>query len=301
MNQAELVSGLDSYFNVQAFDERDDLKMFSPGYQSVLERFAIPGFLQSTLNGLMLNNAREVDRVYTIVFPAPQVIDTIIAREVERGAPGALIFCHHISDYQESGAGFSPIGEPLLAELREHQISYYLCHAPLDCHPETSTSTALANALKLRDPERFARYRGGLAGVRGKIGPIGFHELAKRAAEVTGLPMLRYSALRNNGRPVQQVGIVAGDGGTPEYIREAIELGVDTFITGEWWLFGASETRASRRSTIHDFLVSADINLIGTSHYASEAVVMRDQMPDWFRTNTPGIDARFIPQEDPWR
>ena len=44
-----------------------------------------------------------------------------------------------------------------------------------------------------------------------------------------------------------------------------------------------------------------NLNLIGTSHYASEAVVMRDQMPDWFRENTPGVEPFFVSQEDPWR
>ncbi len=301
MNQAELVARLDNYFRVQAFDEREDLKLFAPTYLSMFERYAAPGFVQGTLNGLMLSNAREVDRIYTVVFPSQPVLDTIIAREVERGAPGALIFCHHIGDYQETGSGFSPIAEPLLAELREHQISYYLCHAPLDCHPDTSTSTALATALKVRDPERFAPYCGGLAGVHGKLGPIGFHEIAKRAAEVTGLATLRYSAIRNNGRPVQHVGIVAGAGGNPTYLREALELGIDTFITGEWWLFGVGETRATRRNEMHDFLINADINLIGTSHYASEAVVMRDGVGDWFKTNAPGVETRFIAQDDPWR
>ena len=41
------------------------------------------------------------------------------------------------------------------------------------------------------------------------------------------------------------------------------------------------------------------MNLLGTSHYASEMVVMRDQMPGWFRN--AGIDAKFIKQPNPWR
>ncbi len=55
------------------------------------------------------------------------------------------------------------------------------------------------------------------------------------------------------------------------------------------------------REQMHDFLVSADINLIGTSHYASEAVVMRDLMPGWFNENAPGVEPIFVPQNDPWR
>jgi hypothetical protein len=41
--------------------------------------------------------------------------------------------------------------------------------------------------------------------------------------------------------------------------------------------------------------------MIGTSHYASEAVVMRDLMTEWFRENVASVEPIFIPQSDPWR
>jgi hypothetical protein len=37
----------------------------------------------------------------------------------------------------------------------------------LDCHPEISTSIALADALKLTEPKPFAPYYGGMAGIYG--------------------------------------------------------------------------------------------------------------------------------------
>ncbi len=299
--QTDVIARLDAYFNIQAFDESADRKFFPPGYGSVLEHYTAAGFLQSGWNGLMLDNAKAVDRVYLSVFPSPSILDTIIAREVQRGAPGALLFSHHLADYQENGPSFSPIAEAQLEELQEHKISLYVCHAPLDCHPETSTSTALANALKVRDPERFAPRYGGLAGVHGKIGPIGFHELAKRAAEVTGLPSLRYSAVRNNGRTVQHVALIAGAGGDPADIQAAIDVGADTYITGEWWPSGPGETRTAFRNVIHELLLTADINLIGTSRYSSDSVVMRDQMPGWFRANVAGVETQFVAPDDPFR
>lgn len=299
--QAELSAKLDAFFNVAAFDERSERQTFPPGYESILKRYADPGFWEGMWNGLMLNNATAFERLYLVVFPSQSVLDKIIAREVERGAPGALIICHHLGDYNENGAGFVPITEAQLEELREHHISYYVCHAPLDCHPEISTAGALANALKLKDQARFAPYRGGLSGVYGKVAPLGFHELVKKVIEVTGLPSMRYSGLRNNGRTIQQIGIVAGLGGTAEYIQEALDLGCDTFVTGEWWLFGPGDWRAKRREKIHEFLLTADVNLIAASHYASEAVVMRDPLLEWCRDAAPGTEAVFIPQDDPWR
>jgi putative NIF3 family GTP cyclohydrolase 1 type 2 len=297
----DLVAKLDTFFNVAAFDESSNRKNFPQGYESIFESYAAPDFLKGSWNGLMLDNVPELDRVYSIVFPAQSVLDKIIAYEVQRGAPGAMIFSHHMLDYQETGPGFSYITEAQLEELKEHHISYYACHAPLDGHPEISTSGALAAALKLSDTQRFAPYVGGMAGVHGKTGPINFHDFAWKCAEATTLPRLRYDQIRNNGRPVQRVAIVTGAGGDPNFLREAIGLGCDTFVTGEWWLFGPGDWRNGYRESMRTYLTDTSLNLIGTSHYASEAVVMRDQMPNWFYENTPGVEPMFIAQDDPWR
>lgn len=301
ITQAELIARLDKFFDIGAFDESGDKQYYPPGYESVLRRFVSSDFLERGWNGLAISNTTNIDRVYCIVFPSQSVLDTVIAREVERGAPGALIFSHHLFDYQESGPGRVYVPEVQLEELREHHISYYVCHAPLDCHTEVSTASALADALKLKEQTRFAPYYGGLSGVQGKVGAVSFHDFARRVAEVMGLNVLRYHNIRHNGRPVQRVGIVAGAGGKPDYIREALELGCDTFVTGEWWLYGPGEWRAQRREQMHDFLQAADVNLIGSSHYASEAVVMRDSLLAWLRETIPAVDSMFVPQDDPYR
>jgi len=303
--QAALTSKLDKYFDIAAFDEHDTRRFFAAGYESTLRRYALASFLDGGWNGLLLDNTPQIDRVYLVVFPTPQVLDTIIAREVERGAPGAMIFSHHLFDLAENAPNMEFVQEPILQEFREHHINWYVCHSPLDCHETLSTSGALAAALKLKNPERFAPYHGGKAGVVGTVsapsGVVGFHEFCKKVAEVNELPALRYHGIRHNGRPVSKVAVVAGGGGTVEYITEAVELGCDTFVTGEWWLFGPGEWRAARREQIHDLLKTTDINLISATHYASEAVVMRSQMMDWFREHVSAVDPVFIPQEDPYR
>jgi len=301
INQDELVAKLDTFFEIASFDESRSRKYLPAGYESILARFATPNFLSGSWNGLMLANAEEIDRVYPIVFPGQSVLDEIIAREVERGAPGAMIFSHHLHDYQESGPGFSYMADAQLEELKAHSISFYNCHAPLDCNREISTSLALADALKLRDQERFAPYIGGLAGVYGKSGAIAFDDFVRKVSEATALPHIRYDQVRNNGRPVQQVAIVTGAGAEGNFVHEAIGLGCDTFVTGEWWFWGPGDWRAAHREDARILLTEANINLIGTSHFASEAVVMRDIIPDWLYAFAPGAEPIFIGQDDPWR
>ncbi len=290
--QNDLIAKLDSFFETGKFDESTLAERLPREYGPILARYAVSSF-NARWNGLLLSNAESIDRMYLLVVPTQAALDTIIAREVKRGAPGALIFSHHFAEAGEESALFQPIPEAQLAELHEHRISVYICHEPLDRHPRINTSLALAEALKLRESSVFAAPNGGTTGAHGTIGPIGFHELAKRAAESTGLPVLRYSSIRHNGRPVERVAAIAGIGGTDD-LRAAAAIGVDTVVTGEWWPGGPNGTQSARRTAVHDFLQTTDLNLIGTSRYASESPVLRDGLLLWIRENAPGVESQFV-------
>ncbi|RPI91695.1 MAG: hypothetical protein EHM39_14325, partial [Chloroflexi bacterium] len=280
MNQGDIIQRLDSFFNIEAFDERLLWSEIIPtDDMAVYRRFAQPEFVDGPWNGLMLDSTPEIDRVYMIVFPAPPVIDTILALELEREAPGALIFAHHPADFEESGRGFNGIREAQLEELREHNISYYTSHAPLDCHREISTSIALAKALKLRDWEPFSPHHGTMQGVHGRVRDTNFGKFAEHLAEITELPYIRYSQTRHNGQPVEHVAVLPGGGDDPRQLKEAADLGCDTYVTGHWWLLGDYEYAAKQRALMREIVPALTMNLIGTSHYASEMVVLRDQMP----------------------
>jgi putative NIF3 family GTP cyclohydrolase 1 type 2 len=300
MNQAELVHKLDTFFNIQAYDESKLWAEIIPASEmQIYQRFAGEEFVQGTWNGLMLHSTHEIDRVYLVVFPGQAVLDTILALELERSAPGALIFAHHPADFVESGRGFLGISEAQLEALREHRISYYSCHAPLDCHPEISTVVALAKALKLRDWEPFSSHHGGTEGVHGRVKDMSFGQFAENLAKATDLPYIRYNQIRFNGQPVEHVAVVPGGGNHLNILQEVRDLGCDTYVTGHWWLIGDYEYAAQSREQMRKLVPQLPMNLIGTSHYASEMLVMRDQLPAWFRN--AGIEARFIKQPDPWR
>ena len=300
MNQIELVQKLDAFFDVSEYDESAFWETVIPAEaMSVYTRFAEAEFIRGTWNGLMLNNTEEIDRVYLVVFPDQEVLDTILALELERSAPGSLVFAHHPANFEETGAGFSGISEDQFEELAEHQISYYACHAPLDCHEEISTVIALAKAIKLRDWEPFSPHHKGLEGVHGKVHDMSFGDFAEHLADVMDLPYLRYSQLRHNGQPVEHVALLPGGGEDVNHLELVRDLGCDTYVTGTWWPHGASEYADQQRALLRDFVPSLRMNLLGTSHYASEMLVMRDHLPAWFRN--AGIEARFVKQSDPWR
>jgi len=300
MNQAELVRKLDDYFNVEAFDERELWEQKIPAADlAIYRRYATPEFLEGTWNGLMLDNTLEVDRVYLVVFPGQAVLDTILALELEREAPGALIVAHHPTDFEESNRGFVGVSEAQIEDLREHDISLYSCHQPLDYHPETSTVMALVKAIKLRDVEFFSNESGHPEGAHGRVADMTFGPFAELLAEITDLPYLRYQQIRFNGQPVEHVALIPGGGCEPEQLLRARDLGCDTYVTGHWWMTGNYAYADEHRARMRELVPTLRMNLLGTSHYASEMVVMRDLMPGWFRN--AGIEARFIKQPDPWR
>ncbi len=300
MNQSELVQNLDSFFNSAAFGEETHWRpRFSDRDFHVFERFALPDFRNGSWNGLMLDNTARVERVYTIVFPTEDVLDTIIAREVARGAPGALIFAHHLLTVDQEQRRYLLISEDQLEELKEHRISFYLCHAPLDHHPEISTASALANTLGLREQARFAQSEGGPVAVHGVVGkPTTFQAFAQRLAKLTDVDRLRYDQVRHDGLPVLHVAVVPGNGADPALLEQAVALGCDTYVTGQWWFYGETDDAEAQRARMRDLLSALKLNLLGVSRYATEMVVMREQMPGWFRAQ--GVDAEFISQSDPW-
>lgn len=300
MNQAELVRRLDEYFEVKRFDEREQWRAkIPPSDLPAYGLYAAPEFIEGSWNGLMLDHAIDVDRVYLVVFPGQAVLDTILALELERESLGALIFAHHPLDFAENGAGFTGMTETQFEDLREHNISFYVCHQPLDCHRETSTVLALARVLKLREVEVFNNASGVPEGAHGRVTDSGFGPFGELLAEVTDLPYLRYQQVRFNGQPVEHIALIPGGGCEPEQLLRVRDLGCDTYVTGHWWLTGDYPYAAAHRERMRALVPTLPMNLLGASHYASEMVVMRDHLPGWFRN--AGIEARFVRQPDPWR
>lgn len=302
MKLQELTSKLDTYFNSHAFNESDGWTFtMDDSYISAFSRFAREQFLQGSWNGLMLENPGphdEVDRVYLMVFPTQDIIDTIIAQEVERDAPGSMIFSHHPVGFSEQTMTFPPMPVEQLEELREHHISYYNCHAPLDCHIKTSTANALADALGLTDQKRFASYYGGYAGIHGNVSPLSFQKFAERVASACELETLRYDQVRHNGYMVHHVAVIPGGGDSPRELQEAQSIGADTYVTGHWWLFGDSEFAAQRREEARPVIDDLSMNLVAASHYSTELIVMRDMMLDYFQDM--GLETILLRQQDPW-
>jgi putative NIF3 family GTP cyclohydrolase 1 type 2 len=242
---------------------------------------------------------REIERVYCLVFPEESLVDQVIAKELERGTPGAVILTHHPVDMETGERGFIPIPTGQLHELAKANIAIYVLHAPLDCHPEISTSGALADGLGLRRERTFAPYVGGDCGVIGAQEPEPFVEFAERVKSLCELPEIRVDQIRFAGQTVSRVAIVAGGGDEVDYIAQADALGCDTYLAGHWWTPHQGDWPDQNRALLRGAIAGSRLNMISGSHDGSELVVFRDRLAPLLQSW--GIEVELVRQADHWR
>jgi putative NIF3 family GTP cyclohydrolase 1 type 2 len=294
MKTAELAERLDEFFRVGDYppDDFAEIEEFCREAGIPLEEYATSGFMQWH-NGLMLHNGDEVERVYTVVFPSDEVLAEVARRAESRPA---LVFTHHPMDFETSGRGLMPMGEAALRRLKEAGISFYSAHAPLDCHDTISTSRSLARAAGVRVDGVCAGYYGGHAGVIGSVDETPFDAFVGRLRGALEVERIDTHAPSDS---VARVAVVAGGAAFPPMMQEAIDLGCDTYLTGDFRVRHGGPWAEEHRPQFDAFLEKAPINLIGGSHYGTEALVLRHEMLGWF--NGLGLAAEFVPQGDPWR
>ena len=201
----------------------------------------------NALNGLQVENSGTVNRVAASVDACQATID----EAARRGADFLMV--HHGLFW----AGLEPVtgrnGRRIRA-LVEHGMALYSAHIPLDMHPELGNNALLAEMLGFEDTEWFGDYQGQRIGVAGSV-KMSLVELAERIeAQLDAKPHV----IAAGPTEVRRVGVISGGAG--KMIGQAVEAGLDTFITGE----GAHHT--------HFDAEESGVNVIYAGHYATETV-----------------------------
>ena len=256
---------------------------------------------KATFNGLLLaddDDGRLVDRAYLAVFPTDEILAEVLRSQAAYRRP-AVIVTHHPLSMRMRGVGFRAIPSSMLEALRAADAAMYVMHSPLDCHPEISTSGALADGLGLRRVGVFGPYYAGHSGVIGEQAPEPFDAFAERVRRLCELPSLLPSQTRFAGRMVQRVAILAGGGDSIEDQAEAEALGADTYLSGQWWSPHDGEWADANRTALRDHLARSAMNYLGCSHDGSELVVFRDRLAPLLESW--GLETVLLRQDDHWR
>ena len=214
-------------------------------------------------------NVGRMEREVTRVLLAMDVTDESIDAAAESGCE--LLLTHHplIFDAPRQINGESYTGHRIL-RLAEQGIAHIACHTNLDA-AEGGVNSCLAALCGLEENELF----GGI----GRIGNTETTLTALIARLKAGLPAASCLGVRCR-EEVRRIAVVGGSGGS--MLKEAADLGCDTFVTGEFK---------------HDHALLArdmGVNLLMLGHYETEyialaplAEALRDRFPQGSFTVLP--------------
>jgi dinuclear metal center YbgI/SA1388 family protein len=168
-----------------------------------------------------------------------------------------------------------------IAWLLRHDINLIAYHLPLDRHPELGHNALAARALGLVELTGRGDHEGVSLGFGGRFPePIDGTELARRCEQVFAQAPL---VLGNADRPVGSLGIVSG--GAQRMFHDAIDQGLDAYVTGEaseWVQSVARET-----GTLY----------LAAGHHATERLGIRalgDHLAERF-----GLEVEFFDVPNP--
>ena len=197
----------------------ESLLQYLDGYLQISSHPDYPG----ALNGLQVEGGREE---ISHLVAAVDASEAAILDAIDHGAD--LLIVHHGLFWGRP----QPLTGRLMRRVRplvEAGVSLWSCHLPLDGHPEVGNAALLAKALGVEVEGRFAAYEGAEIGWHGRLEEgLDAEELRARAVDVLGGPV---RVLDGGPDRIERVGVVTGGGAS--FVQEAVELGLDAFVTGE--------------------------------------------------------------------
>ncbi|AHH08448.1 Nif3-like dinuclear metal center hexameric protein [Borrelia anserina] len=199
--------------------------------------------IDKSLNGLQVGNLES--EVKKIAFAVDAGMATL--REAK---DYDFLITHHGIFWSNSEKIVSGIYEKV-KWLIDNDLALYCVHLPMDVHPIYSHSKVFSDFFGFHDPIPFANYKGINLGII-SIADYNFSEILEKI-KAHNRHILYYKGFKEY---VKRVAIVSGSGYS--FFEEALEYGVDLFITGD---------------TSHQIYSLAEehcVNLIFAGHYFTE-------------------------------
>ena len=216
------------------------------------ELLEIDSFEDYGPNGLQVPGAAEVEKVATGVSANQAFIEAAI------GAGAQLAIAHHGLFW---GGDPQALSEQLARRLRAllgADVALAAYHLPLDAHREIGNNALLCEGLGFELGESFSPLRGRPIGVTGRNAGLTAAELTARVTELVGREPLTFT---DGPDRIESIGIVSG--GASKQIGDAIDLGLDAYLTGEPSEPAMADAREGR------------IHFFAAGHYATETFGVR--------------------------
>jgi dinuclear metal center YbgI/SA1388 family protein len=204
--------------------------------------------IDSSRNGLQVDRRNQtVRRVAFAVDAAYDVFEAAAAWSAD------VLFVHHGLFWGREEVLTGPHYRRV-AYMLEHDLALYAVHLPLDAHLSLGNNAGMAAELGLHEVEPFGLVKGTPIGVAGR-----FAEAVTVDHVVDTLFGDRYTPLAVlpfGPREIRSVGLISG--GAPLEVDQAIDQGLDLYISGDANHIAYHRCR------------EAGINAIFGGHYATE-------------------------------
>ncbi|MCL2832447.1 MAG: Nif3-like dinuclear metal center hexameric protein [Treponema sp.] len=224
----------------------------------------------SSMNGLQADNDGGV--ITKIAFAVDASLETF---KRAAGAGAGMLFVHHGLFWGKSERLIGGYRDRIKF-LLDHNLCLYGVHLPLDQHPVLGNNAVLAKLLGLENMEPFGLYRGHKIGYKGSLSkPLTTEEAAAKIGFMGRPPLGIYSF----GKKINVTAAVVS-GGAAEEMQQALEEGVDLFITGEI------------SHSFYNQALEGKLNYIAGGHYSTEVWGVRSIMEE--TEKQLHIDTEFI-------
>jgi len=222
-------------------------------------------------NGLQVEGRSEVRQLISGVTASLEFLEAAIAA----GADAVLV--HHGYFWRGENPCLTGMKHRRISYLMSHHVSLLAYHLPLDAHAELGNNVQLGRRLGFVETSRFGEQ--GIA-VQGTLAEISLKELRTNVEHVLHREPL---VIGNDCKIIRRVAWCTG--GAQDYFDEAIDLGVDAFITGE---ISERMVHAARES---------GVAFISAGHHATERYGV--QALGEYISRKFGIAHRFIDLDSP--
>ncbi len=221
-------------------------------------------------------NGLQVGELDAEVSKAAFAVDACMASFERAAQRGAQLLCVHHGLFWGKPLAITGEHYRRIKFLLDHGLALYAAHLPLDMEPTLGNNAGLADLLQLQQRQPFGDYHGVKIGVKGELSE---HTTIEEVLDMLGLT--RESALGVlpfGTDSIKSVGIISG--GADKEVGQALEEGLDLYITGEL------------NHQVYHTCLEGRINLISAGHYNTEVFGVQNMMKKI--STDKGLAVEFI-------
>lgn len=222
--------------------------------EEVNDYLSIDEIDDDTANGVQVDAPGTIHRIVFSVDARRDVIEEAVREDAD------LLMTHHGLIWNGIEKITGRIYD-LMSQLIKEEIALYVCHLPLDVHPEIGNNVSIARVIGAEPVGTLMEYNGT------EVALMAAFEEGKKVSKIANdmsVALDTETTVYGGERTVRKAAIMTGKGAMA--LPRAVKAGAELFITGE------------RTYMTYNQAVDFEIPLIFGGHYGTETLGIRNLM-----------------------